>query len=244
MPFCKTLPKANQKVTFDTIILRTYVVIVEIRAYNTIHHLFVSEGEKVEPSPCHDDGHEDDSKEVEVPKTKIISKIQEIAEYKRWTDSGPMANRMCWIVKPEVLADPKWQQFDFRISEDRPNTWKYILEQPKCTGPGKTPSTNDVGGRDSGDKSNSASPSNTPKRKTVDSSTERDRNLERPGKSPAPHSLITKFAKILTPEERMQQMTKLREKAEAEREAANSKVQEKIAAVTKELVESNSKLDN
>ena len=42
----------------------------------------------------------------------------------------------------------------------------------------------------------------------------------------------------------MQQMTKLREKAEAEREAANSKVQEKIAAVTKELVDSNSKFDN
>ena len=184
---------------------------------------------------------DEDVKEIEVPRTKIIAKIQEIAEYKRSTDPGIMANRMCWIVKPEVLSDPKWQVNDLNNS-DGPNNWKYILEQPKNNRPGNTPSVNEDLEKDKGVKSNSASPCNTPKRKADECSV--DRFSDKPSKSPAPNLLITKFAKILTPEERMQQMTKLREKAEAEREAANNKVQEKIAAITKELVEEKSKYKN
>ena len=149
-----------------------------------------------------------------------------------------MANRRCWIVRPEVLSDPKWSLNNFNLCEGV-NTWKYILEQPKNARPGSTPSANEVFDKDNGVKSNSASPSNTPKRKADESSI--DRAYEKPSKYPAPKLLITKFAKILTPEERMQQMTKLREKAEAEREAANSKVQEKIASITKELIDENSK---
>ena len=191
------------------------------------------------PVPITKEDSEEDFKEVEVPKTKIISKIQEIAEYKRWTESGRMANRMCWIVKPEVLSDPKWQLSDLNLFYEGVNNWNYILEQPKTVGPGRTPSTNEVVEKESGTKSNSASPSNTPKRKAEECCT--DRLSDKPSKSPAPNSLITKFAKILTPEERMQQRTKLKEKAEAEREAANNKVQEKIAAIIKELVDEKSK---
>ena len=140
-------------------------------------------------------------------------------------------------MKPEVLSDPKWSLNDLNHCEGI-NTWKYILEQPNAR-PGNTPSANDGPDKDNGVKSNSASPSNTPKRKADESSI--DRSYEKPSKYPTPNLLITKFAKILTPEERMQQMTKLREKAEAEREAANNKVQEKIAAITKELIDENSK---
>ena len=179
-------------------------------------------------------------KEVEVSKAKIVAKIKEIAEFKRWTEVGRMANRMCWIVKPEVLSDPKWQGMDFKSADEGPNTWKYTLEQPKNAS-SRTPATSELAEKENGVKSNSASPSSTPKRKTDESCN--DRFSDKPSKSPAPHSLITRFTKILTPEERMQQLTKLREKAEAEREAANCKVQEKITAITKELIDENSKLD-
>lgn len=151
-----------------------------------------------------------------------------------------MSNRMCWIVKPELLSDPKWQLKDINNSEGV-NSWKYILEQPKNAGPCRPPSTNEVSERENGVKSNSASPSSTPKRKTECCG---DHLSDKSSKSPAPNTLITKFAKILSTEERKQQMTKLREKAEAEREAANSKVQEKIAAITKELIDEKSKLLN
>ena len=173
-----------------------------------------------------------------VPKAKIIAKIQEIAEYKRWTEPGRMANRMCWIVKPEVISDTKWQLHGLNISEEGPDIWQYTLEQPKTARTG-TPSTAEAGEKESGITSNSASPTNTPKRNVESLSA---RHSDKPTKSPAPHSLITKFTKILTPEDRLKQMTKLKEKADAEREANMSKVQNKIAAITKELLDENSKL--
>ena len=184
------------------------------------------------------DDREEEIKEVEVPKAKIIAKIQEIAEYKRWTEPGRMANRMCWIVKPEVISDTKWQLHGLNISEEGPDIWKYTLEQPKTARTG-TPSTAEAGEKESGITSNTASPTNTPKRNVEGLSA---RLSDKPNKSPAPHSLITKFTKILTPEDRLKQMTKLKEKADAEREANMSKVQNKIAAITKELLDENSKL--
>ena len=182
----------------------------------------------------------DDSKELEVPKTKIVAKIQEIADYKRWHDTGRMANRMCWIVKPEVLADPKWKIDDLKDLEENGSSWNYILEQPKNVGPGRTPTVNELTEKENGIKSNSASPSNTPKRKAEECSHER--LSDKRSKSPAPSLLITKFAKILTPEDRIKQMTKLREKTEADRDEANRHLQEKLAAITKELIDEKSKL--
>ena len=182
---------------------------------------------------------EDDAKDLEVPKTKIVAKIQEIADYKRWPDTGRMANKMCWIVKPEVLADPKWKIPDIKDLEENGSSWSYILEQPKNVTSGRTPSVNELSEKENGIKSNSASPSNTPKRKAEDCSNER--LCDKRSKSPAPSLLITKFAKILTPEDRIKQMTKLREKAEAEREEANRLLQEKLSTITKELVDEKSK---
>ena len=182
----------------------------------------------------------DDPKELEVPKTKIVAKIQEIADYKRWHDTGRMANKMCWIVKPEVLADPKWKINDLKDLEENGSSWNYILEQPKNVGPGRTPTVNELTEKENGMKSNSASPSNTPKRKAEEFSHER--LSDKRSKSPAPSLLITKFAKILTPEDRIKQMTKLREKTEADRDEANRHLQEKLAAITKELIDEKSKL--
>ena len=205
----------------------------------------LAESDKDNQSPPSNTGetneHEEDIKDFGVPKTKIIAKIQEIAEYKKWIEPGRMANRMCWIVKPEVLSDSKWNIQEKNIFDcEGSNSWKYILEQPKNAGSGRPASTPDVGDKENCIKSTSASPTNTPKRKMDESLN--DRLFDKAVKSPAPNSLITKFAKVLTPEDRLKQMTKLKEKAAAEREANNIKSQEKIAAITKELVEENSKL--
>ena len=207
---------------------------------NNLFSFNSKEIEKESDEPSTKEECDDESKELEVPKTKIVAKLQEIAEYKRWPDTGRMANKMCWIVKPEVLADPKWKINDLKDLEENGSSWNYILEQPKNVGPGRTPNVNEQSDKEIGIKSNSASPSNTPKRKAEESSVERI--SDKRTKSPAPSLLITKFAKILTPEDRIKQMTKLREKAEAEREEANRQLQEKLAAITKELIEEKSKI--
>ena len=106
-----------------------------------------------------------------------------------------MANKMCWVVKPEVLADPKWKTDEFKDLEENGSSWNYILEQPKNLGTGRTPNVNEQGEKENGTKSNSASPSNTPKRKAEECS---ERLSDKRNKSPAPSLLITKFAKILT----------------------------------------------
>ena len=99
--------------------------------------------EKESDDPSTKEDCDDESKELEVPKTKIVAKLQEIAEYKRWPDSGRMANKMCWIVKPEVLTDPKWKINDLKELEENGSSWNYILEQPKNVGPGRTPNVNE-----------------------------------------------------------------------------------------------------
>ncbi|TRY71139.1 hypothetical protein TCAL_16436 [Tigriopus californicus] len=66
----------------------------------------------------------------EISKRKILETITEIADYKKLPNPGPMQNRMCWVVKEDVLS--KFELESLPI----PNDWSYILEQPnKFEGP-------------------------------------------------------------------------------------------------------------
>ena len=167
-----------------------------------------------------------------------------------------MANRKCWTVKPEVLSDPKWQSHGINTSDpEYTNNWIYTLEKPNVFGPGRTPSTNDAGENETpGRLSTSASPTNTPKRKIGERGSA-DRISDKPLKSPAPNSLITKFTKVLTPEERLRQLERLKEKVQptllsfgptsSDSDTAianrNQQIQQKMAEITQELIDNNSK---
>lgn len=70
----------------------------------------------------------------EISKRKILESITEIADYKKFPHPGPMHNRMCWVVKEDMLS-----KFELK-SLPIPNDWSYILEQPnKFEGPKSTP---------------------------------------------------------------------------------------------------------
>ncbi len=67
----------------------------------------------------------------QVAKRKIVERILEIAEYKKFHEEGPMKGKMCWVVKPEVLEKHHCNSKDSTTSE---NLWEYKLERPKNRG--------------------------------------------------------------------------------------------------------------
>ena len=156
-----------------------------------------------------------------------------------------MANRMCWVVKPKVLNDPKWQSCCSQLTNfenENTDSWTYILEQPN-TRVTQTPTAVEANDKENcSDIATCGKATDTPKRKSLDGD---GRLSDKTPKTPAPHSLITKFTKVMTAEERQKQMARLREKSINEELAKNSsraaQVQQKMAEVTKELIEHNSK---
>jgi hypothetical protein len=114
-----------------------------------------------------------------------LSKIQEISDYKKPSDHGAALSKSCWIVKPDILE--KFQLAALEI----PNNWEYILELPSkaSAAVSGTPTVGEGGPE---------TPCDTPKS---------DRSA--PGtpasgikSKAAPSSLITKFTKVLSEEER------------------------------------------
>lgn len=145
-----------------------------------------------------------------LPKSKVLQKIQEIADYQR----SETLSRKCWLVKDEIFKS-------FGITKpDVPNKWDYILEQPNKTSSG-TPSMTPVAGTPDagGSKVPEVGPESTPKSERVSA----------PGVSSAkasPASLITRFTKVLSEEERLKALKDAAEKAEkAKIEAEKNKAE-------------------
>jgi len=72
-----------------------------------------------------------DGSGMKLPQSKVISKIQEIADYQK---AGVLMNKGCWIVKQDWLSKYQIDKVDV------PNTWEYLLEVPSriTQTPGKT----------------------------------------------------------------------------------------------------------
>ena len=128
----------------------------------------------------------------EIPRSKVLSKIQEISDYKKSSEHGLAVNRSCWIVKQEILA--KFQLENLEAS----NNWEYILELPtKSSANNGTPTVGE-GGADLPAGANGETPkSDRPVPGTPGSSLK---------SKVAPSSLITKFTKVLSEEERQIQL--------------------------------------
>ena len=113
-----------------------------------------------------------------------MSKIQEISDYKKPSEHGIALSKSCWIVKQEIL-----DRFELTNMEI-PNNWEYILElASKATSVTGTPTVGDGGGESAcdtpkSDRSAPGTPASALKPKV------------------APSSLITKFTKVLSEEER------------------------------------------
>jgi hypothetical protein len=123
-----------------------------------------------------------------------LSKIAEISDYKKSSEHGLSLNRGCWIVKPDVLE--KFSIGNLEI----PNNWEYILELPtKSVGTGTPTAT--VNGTPTVGAGSGESNCDTPKSDRPAPST----NLLKANKA-TPSSLITKFTKVLTEEERQSQL--------------------------------------
>ena len=61
----------------------------------------------------------------ELSRSKVLGKIAEMADYKKFEEEGPMQNRTCWVVKKEIM-----EKFEVKALPV-PNAWEYILEVPK-----------------------------------------------------------------------------------------------------------------
>ena len=131
----------------------------------------------------------------EIPRSKILAKIQEISDYKKPIEHGLAFNRICWAVKPEIL-----EKFSLTTLEI-PNTWEYILEIPTKNSVSGTPSAtatpSAAEGNGNGDPTCDTPKSDRPAPSASGSSFK--------GKV-APSSLITKFTKVLSEEERQSQL--------------------------------------
>jgi len=107
-----------------------------------------------------------------ISKRKVVDKIQEVANYKGLEGR----TGRFWVVKPEILKQFGMSAVDSTTS----NTWTYILEQPNS----RTPATSTTIIQEDGPGSRPNSP------------------LQSKANAPNPASLITKFTKVLTEEER------------------------------------------
>lgn len=128
-----------------------------------------------------------------IPKTKIVAKIQEIADYSRIEGMA----RKSWVVKEEILKHYGIEQPEI------PNKWEYILDLPsnKSGGTPKTgtPTTHNTPAKVAyGESGNSGE---TPK-------SEKSGKTENLAKTASPALLITKFTKVLSEEERKKAMEK------------------------------------
>lgn len=117
-----------------------------------------------------------------------MAKIQEISDYKRPSEHGIALSKSCWIVKQEILD--KFELTNLEI----PNNWEYTLELPnKTTSVSGTPTVGEGG--------TEATACDTPKSDRSTPGT--PASALKPKVAPA--SLITKFTKVLSEEERQSQ---------------------------------------
>ena len=139
---------------------------------------------------------------VKLSQQLTLKKLQEIADYQKSEALG----RRCWQVKEDVLKS-------FNVMEPEiPNKWEYLLEVPKkavptpSTTPSATPST-----------PSSSTPTKNDKEE-LDANATPKTSIGTPKVSskaakavPSPALLITKFTKVLTEDERQEQLKALRE---------------------------------
>ena len=123
----------------------------------------------------------------EIPRSKVLSKMQEICDYKKQSEHGLALNKCCWIVKPDFLE--KFQLQNLEI----PNNWEYILELPSRNSVSGTPTVNEGNGEPTCETPKSDRPAPSAPGSSLKSKV-------------APSSLITKFTKVLSDEERQIQL--------------------------------------
>jgi hypothetical protein len=121
----------------------------------------------------------------EIPRSKVLSKIQEISDYKKQSEHGLALNRSCWIVKQDFLE--KFQLQNLEI----PNNWEYNLELPSRNSASGTPTVNEGGAEPTCETPKSDRPALSALSSSLKSK---------------PSSLITKFTKVLSDEERQSQL--------------------------------------
>lgn len=145
-----------------------------------------------------------------LPKSKALQKLQDIADYQK----SEALSRKCWLVKNDVLVK-------YGIVEpDIPNKWEYILEQPNKAA--NTPTT-PVGTTPAKTANEKPSNTETPKSEKVN---DKSGNVR---ERPPPASLITKFTKVLSEEERLKALKDAADKAKTDKEeAAANKEKEKL----------------
>lgn len=136
-----------------------------------------------------------------IPKTKVLAKIAEIAVYQRSETLG----RKCWMVKEDVLQKCGLGE------PEVPNRWSYILEQPnKSMTPTSTPVVSTKSTPAKKEKTAANDAMETPKTAAAEKALMR----------PSPASLITKFTKVLSEEERLKAMKDSAERAKVAKEVA------------------------
>lgn len=148
----------------------------------------------------------------EIPRSKIVQKIQEIADYQKCPEIGPMFNKRCWIVKQDIITKFSIEKLEI------PNNWEYILEVPTRVSASGTPIANPLGPNSS--ETGIEPGCETPKSDRGTPSASAPGSCK--GKIVAPSSLITKFTKVLSEEERLNQL-------QAMKPAATSAVEDPVA---------------
>merc|ERR1719361_236051 len=165
-----------------------------------------------------------------IPKSKILQKIQEIAEYQK---SETLA-RKCWMVKMDVLKT-------YGVTEPEiPNKWDYVLECPnKSIATPTTPVASRGTSTPTASETERSTSTETPKsEKDKKTSTETPKSEKRVKsgnirEKPPPSSLITKFTRVLSEEERLQALKDAAEKAKSAKAEEERLKAEKEASAEK-----------